>query len=343
MKRKKATARVAAWLEVLCLGAWSAWSSLFCRAQGAPPVLAGKVVFHRYTSYRAQDGQLWTYEFSTRRLSALSRDWPLHHAINAHFSPDGRSLAFMALSTREAEAGEWDIFSWKIGDDSPTNLTAGNGLTDEDPKFSPDGKSIVFKQDRQIAIMNADGTQVRVLPIEAPVEAVERSLEESYPIAWFGSRFLYSRWMAQDNRNAQAFSFDLNSGQAQRLPFNVSSNPGDRSRDTSDPDPVSERLVLFSSNRPGGQGAYDLYLGDAQTGAARPLSQLAPPGALINTAEEELGAAYFGPGEGGQLALGIAPATFSEDGGAISGAGGARAAKGKARSQAILQVLAAAS
>ena len=57
--------------------------------------------------------------------------------------------------------------------------------------------------------------------------------------------------------------------------------------DSSDPYPIDDRLVVFSSTRPGGRGGYDLHLGGREDGASWPLSS---PG--INTAQEELGASY---------------------------------------------------
>ena len=38
--------------------------------------------------------------------------------------------------------------------DMPINLTANNGLRDEDPKFSPNGNEIVFKQNGDLKVMD---------------------------------------------------------------------------------------------------------------------------------------------------------------------------------------------
>ena len=287
-------------------------------------VLKGKLVFHTYTSYIAEDGHLWLYDFSLKKLSCLSRNWPLHHAINGQFSPDGRTIVFMAMSGKKIHAGEWDVFTWKIGDLSPQDLTENNDMRDEDPKFSPDGRTIVFKQNNKITLMNIDGTNVRPLSIE-PEEiersmpyfapdgqtivfsegaretsgiysssplgtnrtalAAESNIEENYPIAWTGNRFLYSRWFSANNKNAQIYALDLKSRKTWRLPFNQEGS------NASDPIPVDERYVIFSSTR-GGLGGYDLYVGDELTGEAQSLSTVVPDSVPINTPQEELGATY---------------------------------------------------
>jgi hypothetical protein len=57
--------------------------------------------------------------------------------------------------------------------------------------------------------------------------------------------------------------------------------------DSSDPYPIDDRLVVYSSTRAGGKGGYDLYLGDRDDGTSWSLSSL-----LINSPQEELGVCY---------------------------------------------------
>jgi hypothetical protein len=76
----------------------------------AKPVLTGKLAFHRYTSPAvdplAWDGELYLLDLATGGLSHISATWGLKHTINAHFSPDGCRLVFMATPSGSAEAWE---------------------------------------------------------------------------------------------------------------------------------------------------------------------------------------------------------------------------------------------
>lgn len=66
--------------------------------------------------------------------------------LNPVFSPDGSAILFSAV---QYIAGEYQrhIFYWRIGSPAPVNLTAPLGnLRHEDPKFSPQGNTIVWKE-----------------------------------------------------------------------------------------------------------------------------------------------------------------------------------------------------
>ncbi len=95
------------------------------------------------------------------------------------------------------------------------------------------------------------------------------------------ARFLYARWTSQADHHDQVWIGSLDGKSHRPLPIN---EPGS---DSSDPYPIDDRLVVFSSTRAGGQGGYDLYLGDREDGATWSLSSLG-----INSAQEELGACY---------------------------------------------------
>ena len=283
--------------------------------------LQGRIVFHRYTNYDAWDGRLYLYDFGTKRLRCLSERWEIDHAINGNFSPDGKQIVFMGVPQGQHRGNAWDVYLWNgDGRAKPLNLTEGLGTRDEDPRFAPDGKRILFKQDGEIRIMDLTSRRIRSIPFggaraersmpmftpdakhvvyaegarqdmdlflidvadgtRRPL-AIEPEIQEYFPVPLDASRFLYVRWTSRTDRHDQVWVGSLDGRTRRPLGFN---QPGS---DSSDPYPIDDRLVAFSSSRAGGQGGYDLYLGDREGGASWSLSALG-----INTPQEELGVCY---------------------------------------------------
>ncbi|HEY0114682.1 MAG TPA: amidohydrolase, partial [Allosphingosinicella sp.] len=81
--------------------------------------------------------------------------------MNLDVSPDGRSVAFDMLG---------DIYVMGIDGGTPRRLSSGLAF-DMQPRFSPDGRQIVFTSDRgggdNIWVMNADGTALRAITNES--------------------------------------------------------------------------------------------------------------------------------------------------------------------------------
>ena len=287
----------------------------------SPPSLNGRLLFHRYTSYDNYDSRLFLYDFQANSLTWLSASWPIDHAMNAHFSPDGKRIVFMGLPRGKRDSRDWDLFSWEVGSSrDPKNLTQGNGLRDEDPNFAPDGISIVFKQAGRIAFMNLETKAVQQLEIQGTTErsmpvfvsggrqvvmmenaaangdlyiidrggtnrrpvAAEPRLQEYFPVRWDDNRLLYVRWPDARNRNDQIYVHNWKTGTDKLLMFCK------QDANYSDPYPIDGRWVFFSSTRQQGAGGYDLYLGDSKTGTVLNVEFRA-----LNTKAEELGASYL--------------------------------------------------
>ena len=113
----------------------------------------GTIVYHSYTHYQAQDGKLWTYDLKTGNLRSLHQvNEKVKHAINPHFSGDGRYLSFMGL--RPGVYGEdWRkhsrVFVYSFPENKLTDVTEKTyvkGAFDEDPNFSPVSHTLVFKR-----------------------------------------------------------------------------------------------------------------------------------------------------------------------------------------------------
>ncbi len=246
--------------------------------------LQGRILFHRYTNYDAWDGRLYLYDFGTKRLSCLSERWGIDHAINGSFSPDGRQIVFMGVPRGQHRGDAWDVYLWKVDSRAkPINLTEQFGGRDEDPRFAPDGKRIVFKQDGELRIMDLANRRLqsipfggakaeRSMPMFTPdgesvvyaegarkdsdlflvnVEdgtrrplAIEPDLQEYFPVPLDASRFLFVRWTSRDDHHDQVWLGSLDGRTRRPLPFN---QPGS---ETADPFPVDDRLVVYLEHPP---------------------------------------------------------------------------------------------
>ena len=122
--------------------------------------LTGTLFFHRYTEYGAWDAELLSLDLQTGSLSQVNKEWKsMISPINAHIDIDGEYMTFMGTQSGLAE-NEWDVFvsHWNGSNwDEPVNLTGPNGKRDEDPKFSPNGKTIVYKENGVLATVERTG------------------------------------------------------------------------------------------------------------------------------------------------------------------------------------------
>ncbi len=217
------------------------------------------MVFHRYTNYDAWDGRLYLYDFATKRLRCLSERWEIDHAINGSFSPDGKQIVFMGVPRRQHRGNAWDVYLWKVDSRAkPLNLTEELGTRDEDPRFAPDGKRIVFKQDGEIRIMDLANRRIQSLPFggaraersmpmftpngehivyaegarkemdlflidvangtRRPL-AIEPEIPEYFPVPLDASRFLYVRWTSRTDHHDQVWVGSLDGRTQQAAPF----------------------------------------------------------------------------------------------------------------------------
>jgi Tol biopolymer transport system component len=116
---------------------------------GTFPVKSGHIAFDsRNTSTEASS--LYLFNFKTLQLQALGPAWGILSARNPHFSPDGAWLTFAGIQNNR-----WHVFVWRVGSTAPPiDMTlAAPTHRNEDPKFSPDGRFIVFKGDGAISLM----------------------------------------------------------------------------------------------------------------------------------------------------------------------------------------------
>ncbi len=279
----------------------------------------GILAYHSYTAYENEDSRLFLFDFKTNELSCPSDSWKtVRHAMNAHFSPDGKSLVFMGICN---DSGSWDVFVHKIGSDGePNNLTKKLCGRNEDPKWHPTGDKIVFKHngtylvetDSQGSAFNvlvagdveismpyytADGEHLLFSPSKNGESAIEvanllsgeRNLlykggHAYYPVAEDESSFVFAGNFTAAGKHDLIFRGFVDGRKAVPLAFNRDD------ADTSDPFPIGNGLYFVSSTRQPTCGSYDLFLADAKSGEVLSLSEICP---MINTDRQELGASFW--------------------------------------------------
>lgn len=145
----------------------------------------GWLLWHSYSDYSALDSilHLRTPDGITSDISGS-----FIHAMNGSFGNSPDTFTFMAI---DKEADEWDIFLSKNG--SIVNLTEKSGYRNEDPKFSPDGRTIVFKRghwDR-----TADGFVYDLALLDTGTREVtmltDNSAEEAMPCFSPDGKYIY--------------------------------------------------------------------------------------------------------------------------------------------------------
>ena len=136
--------------------------------------LSGTLFFHRYSDYASWDATMWSLDLESGAFNQINKDWTtVLSPINAHVSNDGQYLTFMGSAAGLPNIDgktqyDWDVFisHWEGSQWSdPINLTGANGKRDEDPKFSPDGKAIVYKEDGVLAIVSSTGGMKNYLSV----------------------------------------------------------------------------------------------------------------------------------------------------------------------------------
>lgn len=277
----------------------------------------GVLFFHRYSDYSAWDASLWELDLAGGGLARIDAAWTgMYSPINAHPSPDGEHLTFMGSATGLTEP-EWDVFvsdwdgrAWS----EPRNLTGPNGKRDEDPKFSPEGDTIAYKEDGVLATISRDGTGKRLLTTGEPESSMPYFTQEGgliferagsiwrwqegresvlwqasatdayYPIGASRSRFLFTEVQASHHDRIVWGSY---TGKPP-VPMWFGSNECDNS----DPFPYEggTRFVFYVTGCPVVfKGGYNLVVADRTTRTIHDLDDI-NPGA--NSHDQELGPAW---------------------------------------------------
>ena len=115
-------------------------------SRGNRPIIEGKIVYHSYSDYGARDSKIYLIDFETNEKICIN-DYitGVYHTMNASFNSEGTAIVFMGI-VNKSYGEEWDIFLYDLEDRGLVNLTRNNDFRNEDPKFSPDGNRVVYKQ-----------------------------------------------------------------------------------------------------------------------------------------------------------------------------------------------------
>jgi len=159
--------------------------------------------------------EVWFVNRDGSGLREVSSKFEARGKADVSISPDGRRVVYVAglrgpfhIVLTDVESGETRI------------LTQGVNAMHESPRFSPDGRRIVFASTRDdemltrsdVFVMNVDGAEVRNL---------SRHPNEDFNPHWTsdGRRVVFA---SLRSGTSQLFEVDLNSGQTRRLTNNTS-------------------------------------------------------------------------------------------------------------------------
>ena len=277
-------------------------------------------MYHRYSDYSAWDSKLYMINLETRESTEVGADWKtVISPINAHFSPDGQYFTFMG-SAAGLKENDWDVFvshwdgsKWA----EPLNLTGPNNKRDEDPKFSPDGHTIAFKEDGTLATIQKDGSNL-VFLTDGAVESsmpyftadgkkllFEREgkiwlfdngqqtqmktldgLSTYYPIGVDGEKFLYTQ--IQSTRHDSIYFGYYDGREPTRLFFDSEKYESSDSYPYQD---ASQYIFYVTTNPVSWMGSYNLFFADIKNEKIYDMDKLVPG---TNTDLIELGPAWSG-------------------------------------------------
>ncbi|MBS1745842.1 MAG: PD40 domain-containing protein [Bacteroidetes bacterium] len=286
------------------------------------PKLTGKLVYHQYAEY-GKASKLFLYNFATNSLSEISKNWNIYNPINAHFNYDGSAITFMGETSADSK---WDIYIWQVNSTNmPLNLTKDDGCRDEDPKFSPDGLHICFKQ-----TPNGKTGNIKIMDLDGNItnNVTSNTIESGMPYYTSDGKALIYAMGAGNSSDIYMINIDgtnnhplfntmnvqeyypivmndsvvlytrwVNSNLHYDQVFTGNITGAGSSRlafnssnaDYSDAFPCNDSLLVLSCDKNGGHGAYDLYIANINTGMMWPLDSY---NTGINTSLNELGACF---------------------------------------------------
>jgi Tol biopolymer transport system component len=251
---------------------------------------------HGQDFYDAFDVYLWKLDGSLALIDLTANSGPTTPDEDPKWAPDGAHVIFkqngnIALMTLNLTLTMPVVSIEQLTTDGVIGTSTEHSM----PFFMPNQSAVVYSNSAKInatletLTLNSDNT------ISTPTQLGDGpGLQEDYPVPWQGDNkhILFTRWDNATSMHNEICSLDITStapqnGETPPLPFVLAGYDND---DAYPADQIGQ-YVFFGSNRPGGMGGSDLYLGDAIHGTTWSLSALG-----INTANDELAPAYY-PGK----------------------------------------------
>ncbi|SYZ72225.1 exported hypothetical protein [Candidatus Zixiibacteriota bacterium] len=317
----------------------STWLDSYDRSfqvENQSPELTGRIALHRdsdnhtlHSAVNSDDGNVFIYNPDGGLLSNVTQMKSIGNCMNPDFAPDGSALTFMAIPSGETLSwANMRVFVFDLAQGELVDLGSG-----QDPKFSADGLSIVYKKNEQLWQMNRDGSSNTPLTSSEG----EKSGPNFSPVIG-DNRIVYwnTYWVGSSKRGDIAIRYPSGAEQtlvygsdtrycyypmwrdADRILYTVSDggddlyeyvvstgsnlalpSPLNGPSEDADPFPVND-LIGFSSTRvENSGGGYDLYLASATGTSVQELTE-------VSSSLHELGGSYTPYGHSRKLVV-LAP------------------------------------
>ena len=124
-----------------------------------------------YLAGNPESGLTDIYISNTEKEQNVSSTWKMNNASYISFSPDGKQLLF------EARDGlHWRLYIYDVESGSiPNCLTSSIDEDCRHPRFSPDGKNVVFSKAGQIVLLDLASSKLSALTFDS-------SADNDYPV-----------------------------------------------------------------------------------------------------------------------------------------------------------------